>query len=84
MATSAGELAGRALAALAGAGKPQIALAGAGKPQIRWRITRGPWFDNMLAALEFDGRTARIRFDRTVPGASGSPHLQPVCETGLS
>ena len=31
-----------------------------------------------------DGRTARIRFDRTVPGASGSPHLQPVCETGLS
>ena len=75
LATSrAGELAGRALAA----------LAGVGKPQIRWRITHGPWFDNMLAALEFDGRTARIRFDRTVPGASGSPHLQPVCETGLS
>ena len=75
MATSrAGELGGRALAA----------LAGVAKPQIRWQITRGPWFDNMLSALEFDGRTARIRFDRTVPGAAGSPHLEPVCETGLS
>ncbi len=75
MATSrAGELGGRALAA----------LAGVAKPQIRWQITHGPWFDNMLSALEFDGRTARIRFDRTVPGAAGSPHLEPVCETGLS
>ena len=75
LATSrAGELAGGALAR----------LAGVRKPRIRWRITRGPWFHNMLSALEFDGRRARIRFDRTVTDAAGAPHLQSVCEADLS
>ena len=59
-------------------------LAGVRKPRIRWRITRGSWFHNMLSALEFDGRRARIRFDRTVCDQSGIPHLQPVCEAELS
>jgi hypothetical protein len=59
-------------------------LAGVRKPRIRWRITRGSWFHNMLSALEFDGRRARIRFDRTVSDQSGVPHLEPVCETELS
>src|SRR5215831_5775829 len=56
-----GELGGRALAR----------LAGADTPRIRWEITRGPWFQNMLSTLEFDGLSARIRFDR----AAGSPPL---------
>jgi hypothetical protein len=66
----AGELAGRALAR----------LAGADTPRIRWEITRGPWFQNMLSTLEFDGPSARIRFDRT----AGSPPLAPVCEADLT
>jgi hypothetical protein len=75
LATSrAGELTGSALAR----------LAGVRKPGIRWRITRGPWFHNMLSALEFDGRKARIRFERTAPDAAGGPHLQSVCEADLS
>jgi hypothetical protein len=69
-----GELAGGALAR----------LAGVRKPGITWRITRGPWFLNMLSALEFDGRRARIRFDRTVTDPAGAPHLQSVCEADLS
>ena len=69
-----GELAGGALAR----------LAGVRKPRITWRITRGPWFLNMLSALEFDGRRARIRFDRTVTDPAGAPHLQSVCEADLS
>jgi len=69
----AGELAGAALAR----------LAGVSKPRIRWRITQGPWFDNMLAALDFNGRGARIRFDRAAADESGNPSLQPVCETPL-
>ena len=68
----AGELIGMALAR----------LAGVRQPGIRWRITRGPWFDNMLSALEFDGRKARIRLLRTAPDAAA--RLQPVCETELS
>jgi hypothetical protein len=69
-----GELGGRALAA----------LAGVRRPEIRWRITRGPWFSNMLSALEFDGRKARVRFERTAPDTAAAPHLQPVSETELS
>jgi PhoD-like phosphatase len=75
LATSrAGELIGTALAR----------LAGVAKPGIRWRITHGPWFHNMLSTLEFDGRRARIRFERTTPDAGGPAHLLPVCETELS
>ncbi len=70
----AGEVAGRTLAA----------MARVRRPEIRWRITRGPWFDNMLSALEFDGRKARVRFERTAPDSAATPHLQPVCETELS
>jgi hypothetical protein len=54
------------------------------KPGIRWRVSRGPWFDNMLATLEFDGRGARIRFDRALRDAHGSGQLEPVCETDLA
>jgi hypothetical protein len=66
------------------AGTGMARLAGAPKTRLRWRITRGSWFHNMLSALEFDGRRARIRFDRTVADASGVPHLESVCETELS
>jgi hypothetical protein len=59
-------------------------LAGVRKPGIRWRDSRGPWFDNMLATLEFDGRGARIRFDRATRDAHGSGQLEPVCETDLA
>jgi len=75
LATSrAGELIATALAG----------MAGVSKPEIRWRITQGPWFYNMLSVLEFDGRKARIRFERTTPDVTGSPHLKPVCEAELS
>ena len=70
----AGELAGHSLAR----------LAGVRRPRIRWRITRGPWFLNMLSTLEFDGRQAHIRFDRTVCDPDGTPRLQSVCEARLS
>lgn len=59
-------------------------LAGVRRPAIRWRITRGPWFDNMLATLEFDGRSASIRFDRAVCGTDQSPRLETVCQTDLA
>ena len=59
-------------------------------PRIRWRVTDGPWFANMLAELRYDGRRARIRFDRTVPGGPGTagppgpPGLAPACEVELT
>jgi hypothetical protein len=59
-------------------------LAGVSKPQMRWQITRGPWFHNMLSALEFDGRRARIRLARSARGANGPPRLEVVCEAELT
>ncbi len=59
-------------------------LAGVSRPRIRWRVTDGPWFRNMLTALEFDGRAGRIRFDQTVSEVTGLPVLQPAGEAKLS
>jgi hypothetical protein len=59
-------------------------LAGVRGPRIRWRITDGPWFSNMLAELCYDGRRARIRFDHTVPDSAGTPRLQPAFDGELT
>jgi hypothetical protein len=65
-------------------------LAGVPAPRVRWRVTDGPWFSNMVAELRYDGRRARIRFDRTVPGgpgtadAAGPPGLELACEVELT
>jgi hypothetical protein len=65
-------------------------LAGVPAPRVRWRVTDGPWFSNMVAELRYDGRRARIRFDRTVPGgpgtadAPGLPGLELACEVELT
>jgi hypothetical protein len=37
------------------AGTVVARLAGASVPGMRWRITAGPWFQNMIATLEFGG-----------------------------
>jgi phosphodiesterase/alkaline phosphatase D-like protein len=59
-------------------------LAGARPPRgIRWRIAAGPWFANMLATLTFDGRGARVRFDRTEPEA-GRPGFVTVHDRELA
>ncbi|MBO0775721.1 MAG: alkaline phosphatase family protein, partial [Actinobacteria bacterium] len=73
----AGELLGSALARLARVSKPRLG----------WRITHGPWFSNMLATLEYDGRSARISFHSSTQGRAGqagAPRLQPVCDARLS
>jgi hypothetical protein len=64
-------------------------LAGASVPGMRWRITAGPWFQNMIAMLEFagpesGGTGARIRFDRAVADAAGAPRLSTAAEARLS
>ena len=59
-------------------------MAGVRRPRIRWRITYGSWFYNMLSTLEFEGHRGRVRWDRTVCDDDGVPHLQTVCEADLS
>jgi hypothetical protein len=38
----------------------------------------------MLAELSYDGRQARIRFDRTVSDPSGAPDLEQACQLELT
>jgi hypothetical protein len=59
-------------------------LAGARAPGMTWRVTAGPWFQNMIAVLEFDGSAARVRFDRAAADESGAPRLSTVAEARLS
>jgi hypothetical protein len=66
------------------AGTIAATLAGARKPGMKWRITAGPWFQNMIAVLEFDGAAARVRFDRAAADASGIPYLAVAAEARLS
>jgi hypothetical protein len=57
--------------------------AGARVPTLSWRITDGPWFDNMIATLTYTARTAIVRFDKAVTDQDG-PHLTAVLETDLA
>jgi hypothetical protein len=66
------------------AGAATARLAGAPAPAITWRVTQGPWFENMLATLEYDARTARIRFDRIAEPEVGAPHLTCASQARLS
>jgi len=59
-------------------------LARAHVPLLKWRITEGPWFDNMIATLRYDGPKAAVRFDRAVTDKTGAPRLTPLLETDLT
>jgi hypothetical protein len=72
--TRAGELFGWTLAR----------LAGVRRPPIRWRVVRGPWFDNQVATLELDGRALALRIERAPAGPDPHPALEPVLAEPLA
>ena len=48
-----------------------IRSAGVEKPKVRWRFSEGPYFDNQVCFLELDGRSARLRLQKTARRAEG-------------
>jgi PhoD-like phosphatase len=54
--TAPGELIGRALAH----------AAGVSEPEIRWRLAEGPYYDNQVATITLEGRSASMRLEKTV------------------
>ena len=44
-------------------------------PPLRWEVTDGPFFDNQVATLELEGRTAHLRVERTTEGGWRRPRL---------
>jgi hypothetical protein len=60
------------------------ASAGVAPPDIRWRFTRGPSFENQIATLDLDGRSASLLVERAEARAGGTPRLRRVFDYQLS
>ncbi len=60
-------------------------LAGVEPDAVAWRILGGPSFVNQVGTLELEGRAARLRIERAVPGAGGGPpRLEPLLEYSVT
>jgi PhoD-like phosphatase len=72
--TKPGELVGKTLARLAGVEAPKVC----------WRLMHEkPWFDNHISTLEFRGRAASLKVEKTTPEDAGEPRLYPLLERRL-
>jgi hypothetical protein len=58
--------------------------AGTADPGMRWRLAEGPYFDNQVATLRLDGREARMKLDKTIPGDDEERHLDCVFERRIA
>ena len=59
-------------------------LAGAPAPGLGWRTVEGPYFDNQVATLHFEGRGASVRLDKTVAGKEDERRLEKSFERRLA
>jgi hypothetical protein len=72
--TKPGELVGKTLARLTGVEAPKVC----------WRLMHEkPWFDNHISTLEFRGREASLKVEKTTPEDTGEPRLYPLLERRL-
>jgi len=58
--------------------------AGVAAPALRWRLTQPPTFDNQFATLELDGRHARLRIEKILPGEWRNPRIDVSLERVLA
>jgi hypothetical protein len=74
-----------------GASKPAEAIArwvakraGVRDPAINWRLVQPPTFDNQFATIELEGRSARMKIEKTVPGNWRDPQIDVTLERDLT
>ncbi|MDP8969455.1 MAG: alkaline phosphatase D family protein [Actinomycetota bacterium] len=48
------------------------------RPALRWEITQGPVFNNQIASLVLDGRSALLELERAVPDPQAQPRLETM------
>jgi PhoD-like phosphatase len=58
--------------------------AGVAAPMLRWRLTQPPTFDNQFATLELEGRHARLRIEKILPGEWRDPRIDVSLERVLA
>ena len=49
--------------------------AGAADPEIQWRFLDGPYFNNQVASITLDGRSSRLKLEKT---DRGRPRREPA------
>jgi len=65
-------------------GRALARAAGVAPPRSRWGLVGGgPWFDNQVARIDIDGRSARMRIEKAV-GRPGGPELECVFDRALT
>jgi hypothetical protein len=72
---------GRAMTAVA---RGLSRAAGVPDPDLRWRTLDGPYFDNQVATVTLDGRSARIKLEKTTPGEAEQHSLETSFERRLA
>jgi PhoD-like phosphatase len=73
--TKPGELVGKTLAR----------LACVQEPNVRWRLMHEePWFENHVSILEFRGREAYLKVEKTTSEDAGEPRLHTLLERRLA
>jgi hypothetical protein len=58
--------------------------AGVGDPAVGWRFVQPPTFDNQVATIDIDGRRARMRIEKAVPGDPDRPSLDEALNRPLA
>jgi hypothetical protein len=58
--------------------------AGVPDPEVRWRLAHSPTFDNQFGTLELDGRSARVRIERTVRGDPENRRIETSLQRRLA
>jgi hypothetical protein len=66
-------------------GKTLTRLAGVAEPNVDWHLMHEePWFDNHVSTIEFRGREATLRVEKTTPEDAGEPRLYTILERRLA
>jgi hypothetical protein len=59
-------------------------VVGVRDPEVGWRLVQPPSFDNQIATLRLDGRSATLRIEHTTPGDGSDSSLQTSLERRLA
>jgi phosphodiesterase/alkaline phosphatase D-like protein len=58
--------------------------AGIHDPAVRWRFVQPPTFDNQVATIDIEGRHARLKIEKALPGDPDRPRLEDALDRPLS
>jgi hypothetical protein len=58
--------------------------AGVADSPVEWELVQKPTFDNQFATIELNGRSAKMKIEKTIPGDWRNPKLEVTLERELT